>query len=169
MNHFSVLDSKNSRLCLEFLKFFAITRTFFLTVRQNNFGNKIPYIVHSSTLWKSKSKPSAPIKPFSILSEFLLNQMTLEFFWTSPRIRMLNLTKISFSTGGTGIFQELRSEFSSQKQLTSPLVQIKKNRQNASVHCAVYCTKAYHHHGYMYFQQQQRTQHQPKRSKYGKR
>ena len=27
---------------LEFLKFFSITRKFFLTVGQNNFGNKIP-------------------------------------------------------------------------------------------------------------------------------
>ena len=29
---------------LEFQKFFPITRTFFLTVGQNNFGNKIPFI-----------------------------------------------------------------------------------------------------------------------------
>ena len=71
---------------------------------------------------------------------------------------------------GAGIFQELRSEFRSQKQLASPMVLQKKlSKRFSALHCTVYCTKAYHHHGYMYFQQQQRTQHQPKRSKYGKR
>ena len=29
---------------LEFQKFFSITRPFFLTVGQNNFGNKIPFL-----------------------------------------------------------------------------------------------------------------------------
>ena len=36
--------------CLEFQKFFSITRTIFLTVGQNNFGNKITY--------SSKRKPN---------------------------------------------------------------------------------------------------------------
>ena len=35
---------KYSALKLEFQKFFSITRTFFLTVGQNNFGNKIPFL-----------------------------------------------------------------------------------------------------------------------------
>ena len=39
---------------------------------------------------------------------------------------------------GAGIFQELRSEFRSQKQLASPMV-LQKNYQNASVHCTVPC------------------------------
>ena len=33
-----------SGFSLEFQKFFSITRTIFLTVDQNNFGNKIPYL-----------------------------------------------------------------------------------------------------------------------------
>ena len=33
---------KFSALSLEFQKFFSVTRTIFLTVGQNNFGNKIP-------------------------------------------------------------------------------------------------------------------------------
>ena len=48
-------------------------------------------------------------KSFSILWEFLLNQMLHIFFWTSTRIRLLILTEISLYTDGAGIFQELWS------------------------------------------------------------
>ena len=40
---------KFSAFSLEFQKFFSITRPIFLTVGQNNFGNKILLLIHSKS------------------------------------------------------------------------------------------------------------------------
>ena len=46
-NNFWYSVSKLSAISLEFQKFCLITRTFFLTVGQNNFGHKIPFVALS--------------------------------------------------------------------------------------------------------------------------
>ena len=98
--------------------------------------------------------------------------MTLDSFRILQefRCRLLILIKISLSTGAPVFFKNSgRNSAHKSSWLRLWFYKKKLSKRFSALHCTVYCTKAYHHHGYMYFQQQQRTQHQPKRSKYGKR
>ena len=54
---------KFSAFSLEFQKFFSITRTFFLTVGQKNFGNKIPLTVEKNDAANGEvEKDSRPLR-----------------------------------------------------------------------------------------------------------
>ena len=62
---------KFSAFSLEFQKFFSITKQCFLTVGQNNFGNKIPFIAIALKKWvRQISKPSCSFM-YNHLSKFL--------------------------------------------------------------------------------------------------
>ena len=62
-HHFLNSFISSASFSLEFQKFFSITRTFFLTVGQNNFGNKIPLTVEKNDAANGEvEKDSRPLR-----------------------------------------------------------------------------------------------------------
>ena len=54
-------DLKFSAFSFEFQKFFSISRGFFFTVGQNNFGNKIPFPAENLRVFKNSQHPNGDI------------------------------------------------------------------------------------------------------------